>query len=169
MMLNSGPWSLFGQSISYIIKLAPILWWALPSGPAVFQPKPTNASTYAWLPDTQENPNTALLVLRARINCGMGFSPSILVFGTLNGLSRKLQNTVSRKPPLTNNLSLTHWQAKVYNLEQEQIKEATRHLKARYAVSDPVYVLNPTLAKLEPNHLRPFKVAAVYDNHTYQL
>ncbi|KAJ9059512.1 hypothetical protein DSO57_1001583 [Entomophthora muscae] len=52
MVPNSGPWSLLGQSVSYIIMLAPILWWALPSGPAVFQPKPTNASTYAWLPDT---------------------------------------------------------------------------------------------------------------------
>ncbi|KAJ9085872.1 hypothetical protein DSO57_1009712 [Entomophthora muscae] len=36
MVPNSGPWSLLGQSVSYIIKLAPILWWALPSGPAVF-------------------------------------------------------------------------------------------------------------------------------------
>ncbi|KAJ9073027.1 hypothetical protein DSO57_1020964 [Entomophthora muscae] len=43
---NSGPLSFLGQSVSYIIKLAPILWWALPSGPAVFCPKPTNASTY---------------------------------------------------------------------------------------------------------------------------
>ncbi|KAJ9053991.1 hypothetical protein DSO57_1019169 [Entomophthora muscae] len=52
MVPNSGPWSLLGQYVSYIIKLAPILWWALPSGPAIFQPKPTNASTYAWLHDT---------------------------------------------------------------------------------------------------------------------
>ncbi|KAJ9087573.1 hypothetical protein DSO57_1031822 [Entomophthora muscae] len=52
MVPNPGPWSLLGQSVSYIIKLAPILWWALPSGPVVFQPKPINASTYAWLPDT---------------------------------------------------------------------------------------------------------------------
>ncbi|KAJ9079553.1 hypothetical protein DSO57_1034348 [Entomophthora muscae] len=52
MVPNSGPWSLLGQSVSYIIKLAPILWWALPSGPAVFCPESTNASTYAWLPDT---------------------------------------------------------------------------------------------------------------------
>ncbi|KAJ9056731.1 hypothetical protein DSO57_1029996 [Entomophthora muscae] len=52
MVPNSGPWSLLGQSVSYIIKLAPILWWALPSGPAVFCPEPTNASTYAWLPET---------------------------------------------------------------------------------------------------------------------
>ncbi|KAJ9087516.1 hypothetical protein DSO57_1032541 [Entomophthora muscae] len=50
---NSGPFSFLGQSVSYIIKLAPILWWALPSGPAVFRPKPTNASTYAWLPETE--------------------------------------------------------------------------------------------------------------------
>ncbi|KAJ9067077.1 hypothetical protein DSO57_1002993 [Entomophthora muscae] len=52
IVLNSGPWSLLGQSVSYIIKLAPILWWALPTGLAVLCPKSTNASTYAWLPDT---------------------------------------------------------------------------------------------------------------------
>ncbi|KAJ9057704.1 hypothetical protein DSO57_1020039 [Entomophthora muscae] len=51
MVPNSGPWSLLGQSVSYIIKLGPILCWTLPSGPAVFQPKPTNASNYAWLSD----------------------------------------------------------------------------------------------------------------------
>ncbi|KAJ9068760.1 hypothetical protein DSO57_1025340 [Entomophthora muscae] len=49
MVPNSGPWSFLGKSVSYIIKLAPILWWALPSGPAVFCPDSTNASTYAWL------------------------------------------------------------------------------------------------------------------------
>ncbi|KAJ9067734.1 hypothetical protein DSO57_1036159 [Entomophthora muscae] len=51
MVPNSGPWSLFGQSVSYIIKLAPILWWALPAGSAVPHPESPNASTYAWLPD----------------------------------------------------------------------------------------------------------------------
>ncbi|KAJ9070277.1 hypothetical protein DSO57_1009886 [Entomophthora muscae] len=51
MVPNSGPWSLLGQSISYIIKLPPILWWAFSSGLAVFCPKSTNASTYAWLPE----------------------------------------------------------------------------------------------------------------------
>ncbi|KAJ9082361.1 hypothetical protein DSO57_1005226 [Entomophthora muscae] len=51
MVPNSGPWSFLGKSVSYIIKLAPILWWALPSGLAVFQPEPTKASTYAWLPN----------------------------------------------------------------------------------------------------------------------
>ncbi|KAJ9086789.1 hypothetical protein DSO57_1000414 [Entomophthora muscae] len=43
MVPNSGPWSLLGQSVSYIIKVAPILWWANLKSP--------NASTYAWFPD----------------------------------------------------------------------------------------------------------------------
>ncbi|KAJ9069176.1 hypothetical protein DSO57_1021319 [Entomophthora muscae] len=52
MVPNSDPWSLLGQSLSYVIKLAPILWWALPTGLVVPCPKPPNASTYPWIPDT---------------------------------------------------------------------------------------------------------------------
>ncbi|KAJ9064902.1 hypothetical protein DSO57_1025429 [Entomophthora muscae] len=52
MVPNSGPWSLLRRSVSYIIKLAPILWWALPAGLAVPHPKPPNASTYNWISDT---------------------------------------------------------------------------------------------------------------------
>ncbi|KAJ9071106.1 hypothetical protein DSO57_1000780 [Entomophthora muscae] len=48
---NSGPWSLLSQSVSYIIKLAPILWWALPAGSTAPHPEPPNASTYDWLPE----------------------------------------------------------------------------------------------------------------------
>ncbi|KAJ9066186.1 hypothetical protein DSO57_1011961 [Entomophthora muscae] len=51
MVPNSRPWSLLGQSVSYIIKLAPILWWALPASLAVPHPEPPKASTYKWLPD----------------------------------------------------------------------------------------------------------------------
>ncbi|KAJ9074710.1 hypothetical protein DSO57_1003766 [Entomophthora muscae] len=50
MIPTSGPWSLLRQSMSYIIKLAPILWWALPAGSAQPHPEPPNASTYAWFP-----------------------------------------------------------------------------------------------------------------------
>ncbi|KAJ9058896.1 hypothetical protein DSO57_1007576 [Entomophthora muscae] len=52
MVPTSGPWSLLGQSMPYIIKLAPILWWALPAGLVQPYPEPPNASTYAWIPDT---------------------------------------------------------------------------------------------------------------------
>ncbi|KAJ9053885.1 hypothetical protein DSO57_1020055 [Entomophthora muscae] len=51
MIPNSGPWSLLRQSASYIIKLAPILWWALPAGLAAPHPEPPNASAYDWLPE----------------------------------------------------------------------------------------------------------------------
>ncbi|KAJ9065892.1 hypothetical protein DSO57_1015125 [Entomophthora muscae] len=51
MVPNSGPWSLLIKFVSYIIKLAPILWWALPASLAAPHPKPPNASTYDWLPD----------------------------------------------------------------------------------------------------------------------
>ncbi|KAJ9083628.1 hypothetical protein DSO57_1032829 [Entomophthora muscae] len=32
MVPASGPWYLLGKLLSYIVKLAPILWWALPAG-----------------------------------------------------------------------------------------------------------------------------------------
>ncbi|KAJ9086623.1 hypothetical protein DSO57_1001905 [Entomophthora muscae] len=67
MVPNSGPWSLLGQSVSYIIKLAPILWWALSTGLAVLRPKATNASTYAWLPDTELKDQVLEVVLLLRL------------------------------------------------------------------------------------------------------
>ncbi|KAJ9058619.1 hypothetical protein DSO57_1010413 [Entomophthora muscae] len=48
---NSGPWSLLRQFLSYITKLAPILWWALHASSTAPHPKSPNASTYDWLPD----------------------------------------------------------------------------------------------------------------------
>ncbi|KAJ9065309.1 hypothetical protein DSO57_1021079 [Entomophthora muscae] len=51
MVPNSGPWSFLGKYLSYIIKLAPILLWALLAGLAVPHPESPNASTYDWLPD----------------------------------------------------------------------------------------------------------------------
>ncbi|KAJ9067081.1 hypothetical protein DSO57_1002995 [Entomophthora muscae] len=57
MVPNSRPWSFLGQSASYIIKLAPILWWTLPASLAAPHPKPSNASAYDWLPEN--NPDTS--------------------------------------------------------------------------------------------------------------
>ncbi|KAJ9068616.1 hypothetical protein DSO57_1026874 [Entomophthora muscae] len=45
-------WSLLGKSLSYVIKLVPTLWWALPNDPVVPPPKSPNAPTYAQLPET---------------------------------------------------------------------------------------------------------------------
>ncbi|KAJ9078563.1 hypothetical protein DSO57_1005407 [Entomophthora muscae] len=38
----SGPWSMAGKAISYLVKLSPIIWWAMPV-PALTPPSPTGA------------------------------------------------------------------------------------------------------------------------------
>ncbi|KAJ9087274.1 hypothetical protein DSO57_1034750 [Entomophthora muscae] len=52
---NSRPWSLLRCSVSYVIKLAPILQQTLPAGSAAPHPEPPNASAYNWLPETSFN------------------------------------------------------------------------------------------------------------------
>ncbi|KAJ9055904.1 hypothetical protein DSO57_1038484 [Entomophthora muscae] len=43
MVPAARPWALVGQPASYLIKLAPLLWWALPSpNRASWQPRPTD-------------------------------------------------------------------------------------------------------------------------------
>ncbi|KAJ9068993.1 hypothetical protein DSO57_1023099 [Entomophthora muscae] len=38
MVPVSGPWAVLGKLLSYIVKLAPILWWACSTGPAGRRP-----------------------------------------------------------------------------------------------------------------------------------
>ncbi|KAJ9049227.1 hypothetical protein DSO57_1026828 [Entomophthora muscae] len=56
MVLVAGPWALVGQSASYLIKLAPLLWWALPSSQqiklAAEANKPSPGTQY---PDTHQD------------------------------------------------------------------------------------------------------------------
>ncbi|KAJ9057659.1 hypothetical protein DSO57_1020528 [Entomophthora muscae] len=39
MVPSSRPWAILGRSLLCIVKLAPILWWALPSGPQAVHPQ----------------------------------------------------------------------------------------------------------------------------------
>ncbi|KAJ9089850.1 hypothetical protein DSO57_1008809 [Entomophthora muscae] len=98
---------------------------------------------------------------------------STLVFGTPDGLAGvkqgKLWPTVPRKSPLVAISSLSQRHIKDCNIEQEQIKGATKNLEARYAMSDPVYALNPNSANLKINYTEPLKIGAVYNYYTYQL
>ncbi|KAJ9056150.1 hypothetical protein DSO57_1035978 [Entomophthora muscae] len=52
MVPASGPWALLGKLLSYFLKLPPILWWALPSGPAGFLPTSSQEHPAGWIPDT---------------------------------------------------------------------------------------------------------------------
>ncbi|KAJ9058313.1 hypothetical protein DSO57_1013572 [Entomophthora muscae] len=51
----AGPWPWVGKSMSYLIKLAPILWWALPTQSAARQfPNTSKPANQGWFPDTFE-------------------------------------------------------------------------------------------------------------------
>ncbi|KAJ9065112.1 hypothetical protein DSO57_1023212 [Entomophthora muscae] len=53
MVPMSGPWAVLGKLLSYIVKLASILWWALPAGPAGRTPASSQEPPTGWIPDTQ--------------------------------------------------------------------------------------------------------------------
>ncbi|KAJ9059713.1 hypothetical protein DSO57_1038611 [Entomophthora muscae] len=49
----AGLWSWVGKSASYLLKLAPLLWWALPAkNPAQVTPKTSRPAAQEWIPDT---------------------------------------------------------------------------------------------------------------------
>ncbi|KAJ9060689.1 hypothetical protein DSO57_1028202 [Entomophthora muscae] len=50
----AGPWSWVGKSMSYLIKLEPILWWALPTQSATCQfPNASKPANQGWFPESQ--------------------------------------------------------------------------------------------------------------------
>ncbi|KAJ9053923.1 hypothetical protein DSO57_1019560 [Entomophthora muscae] len=53
MVPMSGPWAVLGKLLSYIVKLAPILWWALPAGPAGRLPAGPQEPPSGRIPDIE--------------------------------------------------------------------------------------------------------------------
>ncbi|KAJ9088249.1 hypothetical protein DSO57_1024938 [Entomophthora muscae] len=51
MVPTSRPWAILGKLLSYIVKLAPILWWALPAGPAGCLPASPQEPPTGWIPE----------------------------------------------------------------------------------------------------------------------
>ncbi|KAJ9054516.1 hypothetical protein DSO57_1013594 [Entomophthora muscae] len=45
------PWAVLGKLLSYIVKLAPILWWALPAGLVGHLPASSQEPLAGWIPD----------------------------------------------------------------------------------------------------------------------
>ncbi|KAJ9053551.1 hypothetical protein DSO57_1023158 [Entomophthora muscae] len=51
----AGLWSWVGKSASYLLKLAPLLWWALPAkNPAQVTPENNGPAAQDWIPDKLE-------------------------------------------------------------------------------------------------------------------
>ncbi|KAJ9089417.1 hypothetical protein DSO57_1013355 [Entomophthora muscae] len=48
----AGPWAVAEKALSYLVKLGPIIWWAM-SVPALTPPSPDGALRYSWYPDIQ--------------------------------------------------------------------------------------------------------------------
>ncbi|KAJ9050610.1 hypothetical protein DSO57_1013025 [Entomophthora muscae] len=46
----AGPWAVVGKTFSYLVKLGPIMWWAM-LVPTSAPPSPEEASRYSWYPD----------------------------------------------------------------------------------------------------------------------
>ncbi|KAJ9055077.1 hypothetical protein DSO57_1007833 [Entomophthora muscae] len=51
MVPTNGPWALLGKSFYFIVKLAPILWWALTSGPMGCLTASSPEPSAGWLPE----------------------------------------------------------------------------------------------------------------------
>ncbi|KAJ9082665.1 hypothetical protein DSO57_1002611 [Entomophthora muscae] len=52
MIPTTGSWSMLGQSLSYLFKLVPILWWSLPSRPQSSAAPESNGPVHmTWYPD----------------------------------------------------------------------------------------------------------------------
>ncbi|KAJ9052125.1 hypothetical protein DSO57_1037313 [Entomophthora muscae] len=58
MVPTSRPWADLGKSLSYNVKLAPILWWALPAGPAGRLLASSQEPPTSWIPDAKPNPRS---------------------------------------------------------------------------------------------------------------
>ncbi|KAJ9065236.1 hypothetical protein DSO57_1021692 [Entomophthora muscae] len=46
----TGPWAVAGKALFYLVKLGPIIWWAM-SVPASTPPSPTGVLQYSWYSD----------------------------------------------------------------------------------------------------------------------
>ncbi|KAJ9085290.1 hypothetical protein DSO57_1015494 [Entomophthora muscae] len=55
MVPTNGPWALLRKSLSHIVNLAPILWWALLTGPVVRLPTSSPEPATDWLPGTDKH------------------------------------------------------------------------------------------------------------------
>ncbi|KAJ9080980.1 hypothetical protein DSO57_1019210 [Entomophthora muscae] len=86
MVPASRPWALLVKLLSYIVKLAPILWWALPAGPAGQLPVSSQEHPAGWIPDIASI--LQILLIRAIILRIMDptLNSIFLIFGSSSAL-----------------------------------------------------------------------------------
>ncbi|KAJ9077050.1 hypothetical protein DSO57_1020312 [Entomophthora muscae] len=73
IILAAGLWSWVGRSFSYLFKLAPLLWWALPANNLVcIIPENDGPAAQAWIPDTANPHESWVLQLAGQVNPHVG-------------------------------------------------------------------------------------------------
>ncbi|KAJ9073866.1 hypothetical protein DSO57_1011981 [Entomophthora muscae] len=65
------PWAVDGKALSYLLKLGPIIWWAM-QVPALTPPSPAGASQYSWYP---ESSGDVVKTSTTRIHCPQNQKP----------------------------------------------------------------------------------------------
>ncbi|KAJ9062054.1 hypothetical protein DSO57_1014903 [Entomophthora muscae] len=82
---TASPWLWVGKSMSYLIKLASILWWALPTQSATCQfPNTSNPYNQGWFPDTERTQAAGSLGLYAVFPEDQGLIPGFDLFSIPN-------------------------------------------------------------------------------------
>ncbi|KAJ9073166.1 hypothetical protein DSO57_1019386 [Entomophthora muscae] len=76
MVPTNGPRAILGKSLSYIVKLAPTLWWALPAGPAGRLPASPQEPPTSWIPDTDVHLFLGLKPVRPKLQMQMRMKTS---------------------------------------------------------------------------------------------
>ncbi|KAJ9048227.1 hypothetical protein DSO57_1037128 [Entomophthora muscae] len=75
IILAAGPWSWVGKSVSYLFKLAPLLWWALPAkNPAQVTPGNDGPAAQDWIPNMGYCPPIYDVTLERSPNTLTGFT-----------------------------------------------------------------------------------------------
>ncbi|KAJ9055729.1 hypothetical protein DSO57_1000589 [Entomophthora muscae] len=82
IILAAGPWSWVRKSASYLLKLAPFLWWALPTKTlAQITPRNGGPAAQDWVPDNGIQEGTASLREGAGIFVGVADALKNLLLG----------------------------------------------------------------------------------------
>ncbi|KAJ9063977.1 hypothetical protein DSO57_1035232 [Entomophthora muscae] len=91
MVPASRPWALLGKLLSYIVKLAPILWWALPAGPTGRPPESSQEPPTGWIPDTIAGLYMITLSRLRKTHSSKPYSVLKAAFGMSSGLMQVWQ------------------------------------------------------------------------------
>ncbi|KAJ9068186.1 hypothetical protein DSO57_1031245 [Entomophthora muscae] len=76
IILAASPWSWVGKSVSYLFKLAPLLWWTLPAkNPAWVTPENNGLAAQDWIPENAYNTKSISREVSSKNNLSIALHP----------------------------------------------------------------------------------------------